>query len=218
MKEHLLPLFPLEVVLFPNEILPLHIFEDRYKQMIAECLASAELSPAQGEFGVVCQHEGKLESVGCSARITKVIRRYDDGRLDILTRGHGRFEIFLTNDERPYLRGAVTFFEDEDSELPSEADVKRAWSLLHELTKRLPSSAPSPEMPPDDRQSSFRIAAALPAGLEFKQQLLELRSERERMRQLTGLMTKLIPALDLRERARSKASGNGHVARVEESP
>jgi Lon protease-like protein len=218
MKEHLLPLFPLEVVLFPNEILPLHIFEDRYKRMIGECLKSGELSPAQGEFGVVCAHEGKLEPVGCTARITKVIRRYDDGRLDILTRGHRRFEILLTDDERSYLRGAVTFFEDDDAGPLSETEMKRAWSLLHELMKRLPSTASSPVVPPDSLQHSFHITATLPLGLEFKQQLLALRSERERMRRLTDLMAKLIPALDLRERARTKASGNGHVTRVEGSP
>ena len=213
MKEHLLPLFPLEVVLLPDEILPLHIFEDRYKQMIGECLKSAELSPAKGEFGVVCAHEGKLEPVGCTARITKVIRRYDDGRLDILTRGERRFEILLTNDERSYLQGAVTLFEDEDSEPLSEAETKRAWSLFDEFMKRLPSTASLPETRSSSRQRSFRIAAALPATLEFKQQLLALRSERERMHRLADLMTKLIRALDLRERARSKASGNGHTTR-----
>jgi Lon protease-like protein len=218
MNERLLPLFPLEVVLFPNEILALHIFEDRYKQMIGECLESAGLSPAEGEFGVVCAHEGTLEPMGCTARITEVIRRYDDGRLDILTCGQRRFEILLTNDQQPYLRGVVTYFEDDDPESVSEADVKRAWSLLHELMKRLPSTASPPEMQPDSRRPSFRVAAALPVGLEFKQQLLALRSERERMRRLTDLITKLIPALDLRERVRSKASGNGHVTRLEGSP
>jgi Lon protease-like protein len=218
MEDHLLPLFPLEVVLFPNAILPLHIFEDRYKEMIAGCLKSGELSPARGEFGVVCAQKGKLETVGCTARITKVVRRYDDGRLDILTRGQRRFEILLTNDEKPYLRGAVTYFEDQDSNAPPEAETERTRSLLHELMKRLASTASPPDFPLDSGQPSFCIAAAIPGGLEFKQQLLALRSERERMRRLTDLMTKLIPALDLRERARSKASGNGHVTRLEGSP
>jgi len=217
MEEYLLPLFPLEIVLFPNEILPLHVFEDRYKQMIGECLQSGELSPAKGEFGVVCAHEGKLESVGCTARVTEVIRRYDDGRLDILTCGQRRFEVLLTNDEKPYLRGVVTYFQDEEPESVSGTDVKRAWSLLHELMKRLPSTARPPDFPTDSRQPSFRIAAAIPGGLEFKQQLLALRSEPERMRRLTHLMTQLIPALDLRERARSKTSGNGHITRLEGS-
>jgi Lon protease-like protein len=215
MEHHLLPLFPLEVVLFPDESLPLHIFEERYRQMIGECLESAKLSPARGEFGVICAREGKLESVGCTARIIEVIRRHDDGRLDILTRGYRRFEILMTNDEKPYLRGAVTYFEDNDSEPPSIAETKRARSLLQEIMKRLPSTASPADLPPDCPQPSFHIAAAVPLGLEFKQQVLALRGERERIRLLAGLMAKLIPALDRRERARSKASGNGHVTPLE---
>ncbi len=214
MKEHLLPLFPLEVVLLPDEILPLHIFEDRYKQMIGECLESARPSPAQGEFGVVCARDKKLEPVGCTARITEVVRRYDDGRLDILTCGQRRFEILFTNDDKPYLRGAVTYLEDDDLDPPLEAETKHAWNLLREVRKRLAPAAPPADSAPDCRQLSFRIAAALPVGIEFKQQVLKLRSERERMRQLTDLMEKLIPALDLRDRARSKASGNGRVNRL----
>jgi len=215
MENQLLPLFPLEVVLFPDEVLPLHIFEERYKQMTQECLEGSRRSPAQGEFGVVCAREGKLESVGCTARITEVIRRYDDGRLDILTRGHRRFEILLTNDEKPYLRGAVTYFDDEESDPAPESETKRAWSLLGDVMKRLSSAAPHAESPADCQQPSFRIAAALPLGLELKQQLLALRSEHERMRGLVGLMERLIPALDSRERARKKASGNGHLTRTE---
>ena len=215
MEEHLLPLFPLEVVLFPYQILPLHIFEDRYRQMIGECFKSDDLSSPQGEFGVVCAREGKLEPIGCTARITNVIRRHDDGRLDILTRGQSRFEILFTNDEKPYLRGAVTLFEDEDSNPPPEAEAERALGLLHELMKRLPSTSSRPDFLPESPQPSFRIAAAIPGGLEFKQQLLALRSERERLLRLADLMAKLIPALDLRERGRSKASGNGHVAGLE---
>jgi Lon protease-like protein len=213
MEDHLLPLFPLKVVLFPDESLPLHIFEERYRQMIGECLESAKLLPARGEFGVIFAREGKLESVGCTARIIEVIRHYDDGRLDILTRGYRRFEILMTNDEEPYLRGAVTYFEDNDSEPPSKAETKRARSLLQEIMKRLPSTASPADLPPDC--SSFRIAAAVPLGLDLKQQVLALRGERERIRLLAGLMAKLIPALDRRERARSKASGNGHVTPLE---
>ena len=218
MEHHLLPLFPLEIVLFPDMSLPLHIFEERYKQMIGECLESGKLTPAKDEFGVIYARDGKLESIGCTARITEVIRRYDDGRLDILTRGQRRFEILLTNDERAYLRGEVTYFEDDELGSVPEAQTKHALSLVHELMKRLPSTASRADLPPDCRWLSFRVAAALPLGLEVKQQILALRSERERMRRLVDLMAKLIPALALRQRARSRASGNGHVRRLEGSP
>src|SRR5215469_8764876 len=146
MVDNLLPLFPLEVVLFPDQILSLNIFAERYKQMIGECLESTQLSPADGEFGVIYIHEGKLESVGCTARITEVIRRYDDGRLDILTRGQRRFEILFTNDEKRYLRGAVTSFEDEDSSPPPPNETEGARSLLREVMKRLPSADSPPDL------------------------------------------------------------------------
>ena len=155
--------------------------------------------------------------VGCTARVTEVVRRYDDGRLDILTCGQRPFEIHFTDDEKPYLRGAVTYLEDDDPEPPPDVDAKQAWSLFREVMKRLAPAASPADSPPDCQQLSFRISAALPLGIEFKQQVLALHSERERIRLLTHLMEKLIPALDLRERTRSKASGNGHITRLKGS-
>ncbi len=113
MHEGLLPLFPLQVVLLPGGELPLHIFEDRYKEMIGEVLRDHQ------EFGVVLASEKGVVNTGCTATIDKVLRRYPDGRLDILTRGRRRFEILLLNDERPFLRGAVEFFDDEASDPPA---------------------------------------------------------------------------------------------------
>jgi len=217
MHELLLPLFPLELVLFPSEVLPLHIFEDRYKEMIGGCLEKADLAPAEAEFGVVCTEEGKLHTVGCTARITKVLKRYDDGRLDIATRGERRFEILLTNEEKPYLRGAVAFFEDDDPKPASGGDVKHSLQLFGEVLRRLRISAEQAGLKGEFAQPSFQIAATLPLGLDFKQEVLAMRNERERLRRLVELMEKLIPALDLRERARAKASGNGHVQRSKDS-
>ena len=114
MQDGLLPLFPLQVVLLPGSQLPLHIFEDRYKEMIGEVLRD------KLEFGVVLANEKGIVNTGCTATVDRVLREYPDGRLDILTRGRRRFEILLLNEERSFLRGAVEFFDDDEPD-PSAA-------------------------------------------------------------------------------------------------
>src|SRR3954466_359018 len=109
MSESLLPLFPLNVVLFPQTDLPLHIFEERYKQMIAECLQHRR------EFGVLLAENGEVERTGCAATVASVVKRYDDGRMDIIARGTRRFEVLLFNQALPYMRGEPEFFDDEAS-------------------------------------------------------------------------------------------------------
>src|SRR5258707_1321144 len=110
MKQHIIPLFPLNVVLFPRTPLPLHIFEDRYKQMIADVLED------KSEFGVVLAGEKGICNTGCTAAVEKVLERYPDGRMDLLTVGRRRFEIIGLDDDKPYLRAEVTFFDDEEFE------------------------------------------------------------------------------------------------------
>jgi len=108
--ETTIPLFPLGLVLLPHIPLPLHIFEERYKLMIGECLAENR------DFGIVYFNATDIQAVGCTAKILKVIKRYDDGRLDILTRGQNRFLIKEMNDKKAYLEARVTFFDDEGQE------------------------------------------------------------------------------------------------------
>lgn len=179
--------------------------------MIAECLEKGEGAPAEGEFGIVWVRNGELLTVGCTASVVQVLRRYDDGRLDILTIGRRRFEILFTNEEKPYLRGAVAFFNDEDLTQPPGSEVTQARELLSEVLRRLDAVDEASAGPASPRPPSFEIAAQLPLGLAAKQQLLELRNEPARLRQVVEIMNRLIPALDFRRRARHKASGNGDV-------
>ena len=102
-----IPLFPLEVVLFPEAALPLHIFEDRYKEMVSVCLAE------KIGFGVVCAQREGLAVVGCTAEIVRILEQYPDGRLDILCQGANRFEIENLDNSRNYLQAEVDFFGDE---------------------------------------------------------------------------------------------------------
>jgi Lon protease-like protein len=212
MEENLLPLFPLEVVLLPEQPLPLHIFEDRYKTMVGECLQAKAEGKGQQEFGVVLLKGQAVSAVGCTARILNLTRQYEDGRMDILTVGKRRFEILLTNEERPYLRGAVDYFEDEGADAPSDEMADLAIERFREAMRKLRHAAEMPiHLPRPYRYLSFRIAAALPLDLEFKHQLLTLRNEPERLTLVLRVLEILMNQLDRAQQTQNKAGGNGHA-------
>ncbi len=126
MQPHLLPLFPLQVVLLPGGELPLHIFEDRYKEMIGEVLRG-ELAFGN-EFGVVLSSEKGIVNTGCTATVDQVLRRYPDGRMDILTRGRRRFEIVEAGRRASFLRGSVDFFDDDEGSTNRDPHRRRSCS------------------------------------------------------------------------------------------
>ncbi len=198
----LLPLFPLDVVLFPGTPLPLHIFEPRYKEMIGECLAGRR------PFGVVRAIEQGLADVGCTAEIITVVKEYPDGRLDLITEGHTRFELVRVNQERSFLQAEVLLIDDEPGTTPPE-HTSRAVQLHSELLAiagaRQDLSAADPKL------LSFYLAGSLPLDLDFKQKLLSLRSEPERLSLLISYLETIIPNLRRAATAREKAGGNGHV-------
>ncbi|HEY1938300.1 MAG TPA: LON peptidase substrate-binding domain-containing protein [Candidatus Angelobacter sp.] len=197
----LLPLFPLEIVLFPGAPLPLHIFEPRYKEMINECLEQGR------PFGMVRAKENALSAIGCAASIINILKKYDDGRLDIATEGTRRFEISQVNQERSFLQGDVTYFEDEPS-VPGKNAVDTAVRLHEQLFSILGQSV---EIERDAAFLSFRLAHELPVDLDFKQALLEMKSEVERIETLTEYYQATIPKVEQTLVARQRASGNGHV-------
>jgi Lon protease-like protein len=212
MEEDLLPLFPLEIVLLPEEPLPLHIFEDRYKTMIGECLQAKAAGKDQEEFGVVLVKGQALSAVGCTARIINVTRKYEDGRMDILTVGKRRFEILLTNEEKSYLRGAVDYFDDDGPDAPSDEAAELAIERFREAMRKLRQAAEMPiHVPRPYRYLSFRIAAALPLDLEFKQQLLTLRDETERLALVLRALEIILNQFDRVQESQKKAGGNGHA-------
>lgn len=198
----LIPLFPLDVVLFPGTPLPLHIFEPRYKELIAECMAQNR------EFGVVRAVEQRLAEVGCTAEIVTVVKEYPDGRLDLVTEGRQRFELLAVNEERSFLQAEVLIIDDEPG-TPSQEDTARAIQLHSELLAL--AGARQDLAAADPAQLSFYLAASLPLDLDFKQKLLALRTESERLSLLINYLETLIPNLHRAARAREKAGGNGHV-------
>jgi Lon protease-like protein len=176
MQEGLLPLFPLQVVLFPGAELPLHIFEDRYKEMIGEAVRD------RVEFGVVLASDKGLVNTGCTATVERVLKQYPDGRMDILTLGRRRFEILLLNSERAFLRGSVEFFDDETADPAPPEIQKQALEGYNEM-QALSSDPPLPAEESGDLRLSFRLAQPV-ADLALRQLLLGTRSEAERIRHL----------------------------------
>jgi Lon protease-like protein len=200
----LLPLFPLELVLLPRQSLPLRIFEPRYKEMIAECLAGKH------PFGIVRLQEDAIAEIGCSAEITAVTHRYEDGSLDIETAGRRRFEVVDVNSERSFLRADVLFHEDEPDR-PAADEVKKALELHVRVVNLLGPNQEYQSPSPDDAQLSYELASALPMDLDFKQALLGMRSEADRLTALTTFYEQVLPKLELAAKVREKAGGNGHV-------
>lgn len=201
MNPVLLPVFPLDVVLFPGAPLPLHIFEPRYKEMIGECLQTKQ------PFGVVRAQEGGIAQVGCTAEILNVARTYPDGRLDIVTEGRKRFQVVEVNQDRSFLQAEVIYVEDT-GEAAAPDRTRLALALHNEMLAIAGAAAVSPDQNTD---LSFRLAAALPLDLDVKQALLVMVSEAERIDALITCYEALIPRLRKTADARRKAGGNGHV-------
>ncbi|HUJ95214.1 MAG TPA: LON peptidase substrate-binding domain-containing protein [Terriglobales bacterium] len=199
----LLPLFPLDVVLLPGAILPLHIFEPRYREMINECLDEQKL------FGVVRSKEEGIAEIGCTAKILKLAKKYPDGRMDILTLGGERFEIVHVNQERAFLRAEVTRIHDESSQAASE-HVSEALRLHDEIMK-LAGAEPAKESEMQKAQLSYHLVGSLPLDLDFKQTLLGMRSEAERVEAVVSYFQAILPNLRRAVKVRQRAGGNGHV-------
>jgi len=191
----LLPIFPLELVLLPGVPLPLHIFEPRYKEMIAECL---EL---KRPFGVVRASSDGVADIGCTAEILSVTKKYDDGRMDILTRGVERFEVIEVNEERSFLQAEISVVPDEDEpDKPAAQMVAQAVRLHAEIAK-LAGAEPSG---PDEHAGnlSFLLAGSLPLDLDFKQNLLSTLSEAKRLEAVVGYLEAILPGLRRASKAR----------------
>lgn len=198
----LIPLFPLDVVLFPGTPLPLHIFEPRYKEMIGECLAQNRT------FGVVRAVEQGLADVGCTAEIVTVVKEYPDGRLDLVTEGRKRFELVRVNQERSFLQAEILLIGDEPG-APSPQQTERAVELHSQVLAI--AGAKQDLSAADPSLLSFYLAGSLPLDLDFKQKLLALRSEPERLTLLTSYFETILPNLQRAAIARKRAGGNGHV-------
>jgi Lon protease-like protein len=197
------PLFPLGLVLIPRELVPLHIFEERYKLMIGECIERGT------EFGIVWLSDDGLKDVGCSARVDRVLERFDDGRLNVLVEGTTPFRLVRRIDDLPYPAGDIQPLAD-DPEDPEDARAiaaarDRYADLVAEVTDERPDAEALAQL------DAYGMAATLDVGLEAKQALLELRTERARLEQLDTLFGEALGRIRHAERAAERAQGNGSV-------
>jgi Lon protease-like protein len=198
-----IPLFPLEIVLFPGRSLPLHIFEPRYREMTQECLET------KSPFGIVLTQSEAIAQTGCTAVIVKVLKQYDDGRSDILTIGQKVFRLLRTYNEKSYMEADVTFLEEDGEQ--AESETSQRLEQLFDQCHRVLYKEEAPQFQAEENFSfAFHVGAELPLELDFRQALLEIRSEAERQRRLVEHLTELYPQLERRERVRGKATGNGH--------
>lgn len=198
-----IPLFPLNLVLFPGAALPLHIFEERYRDMVAECLAETKA------FGVVRADGEQMSIVGCTAKIVRVVRRFDDGRMDILCEGVQRFEIEGLDESRPFLQADVEFFDDDGA--GATRDDRQDCAALHFATLHL-AGIDAPAMHLDlNAPVAFQLADALPSDPGFKQQLLASRSDADRTRKLCDFYNDLLPRLKTTEAPASAGGQTGFL-------
>jgi Lon protease-like protein len=196
------PLFPLGIVALPHELVPLHIFEERYRTMIGECMDRGT------EFGIVWAGDEGVRPIGCAMEITEVLERMEDGRMNILTRGTRPFRIVDEQHHLPYPAGTVEFLSDkaEQADPKTRAAAHEAYgSLVEQATDRTPDAE---EL---DSMSAYEMAATVDFGLDAKQGLLDLRSENARLRLVTRLFRAASKRLDFIERAQARARSNGKV-------
>jgi Lon protease-like protein len=205
MPSRLLPLFPLQVVVFPRTQLPLHIFEERYKTMVGEAIAT------HSEFGIVLAKDDGIVNAGCTVVVEKVLKTYQDGRMDILTSGRRRFEIVMLNQEKEYLQGEVEFFDDEDAQPAPEEVQHMALAQYKNLAEigELPNFS-EPDL--NDPQLSFQLAQSI-QDLDFLNLLLRNRSETERLRELNEFLSQYVPRRRQIVRMKQKAPMNGFGGR-----
>jgi Lon protease-like protein len=196
------PLFPLGVVALPSEVVPLHIFEERFKTMIDECIEH------ESEFGIVWMSDDGLRPIGCACEIAEVLERMEDGRINVLTRGTRPLRIVERQDELPYPAGTIEFLYDREEER-DEVATAEAHEAYAELVERATDERPEPETLAE--MTAYEMAATVEFGLDAKQGLLDLRSENARLRLVARLFRAAVKRIEFVTRAQERARSNGKV-------
>jgi Lon protease-like protein len=196
-------LFPLQLVLLPTERVPLHIFEPRYKELIGECLEQGV------EFGLVLEDDDGRREIGTRAAVVEVLQVFEDGRMNIVVEGRDRFRLVELTDGREFMTGEVEPLEDE-ADAPEPHEVDAALGVFRRLVEVAESDVDEPDAAAPTL--SFELAARVDFGHELKQEILELRSERRRLRRLVEILGRAVEAMRLEKEVRERAAGNGRVS------
>ena len=193
-------LFPLPIVLLPTEEVPLHIFEDRYQELIGECVEDDR------EFGLVYADDDGIREVGTRARVTKILARFEDGRMNILVEGRERFRLLELTSARSFQTGEVAALSDEDD--PAEArSIERAVQLFGRLRELTGSDVEIP--PSDSQQLSYALAARVELAPDVKQELLQEVSERARLERVCELLVGAAATVERQGRPRVSRHAGG---------
>jgi len=200
------PIFPLGLVALPSETVPLHIFEERYRTMIAECLDN------EREFGIVWTDEDGAHATGCAMEVTEVTERSEDGRMNIITRGTRPFRVVEERHDLPYPAAVIEFLDDAEIDDASD-DFTEAHAEACEAYADLVEQATDKQLEPEElaAKSAYEMAATVEFGAEAKQGLLDLRSEAKRIKLVGQLLRATVKRLEFVERAQVRAASNGRV-------
>ncbi len=209
MATQLIPLFPLSLVLLPAMPLPLHIFEDRYKEMMEDIIA------AESEFGVVLAKDDGIVNVGCTATVVNVMRKYPDGRLDLVASGQRRFVVESLDEEKPYLRAQISYFDDEDVRAVPHDLQRRASATFRRLMSIERPSVPMEEGAVKGRLS-FQIGQLI-NDIDKRQTVLALRSEVDRLEYLVKVVPEYLIQREQIALAKRVGPLNGHAKHVTEA-
>lgn len=202
MSENELPLFPLDMVLLPSRKVPLHIFEERYKKMIRECLDQ------ETEFGLVWGTDEQFSDVGCAAKVSELITEFPDGRMNIMIQGTRRFRVVSRQDIHAYITAVVQDVEDDKE--PYNLGMGNKLKELYSQAIKLSLGWTTPPPPTEDlSQISYVVASSLSLPLEQQQELLEDTSVNNRLKIMADLLENaLVRLTEVKRRTR----GNGHLA------
>ncbi len=197
-------LFPLKIVLFPDEQIPLHIFEDRYKQMIRDCLQK------QKHFGITSFINNKLSKIGCLCHIEDIVQTYPDDSMDIICKGGDRFLVHQFYNDLEYREADVSYFHDDDN----NDDSKKIRDVIQPLIFEMLSLADDGllnKMPNISLlNTSFQIAHYIGLELAEKQNLLEIKSEKERLLFIKDHLENSLPKIRGFDEMRNRIKSNGH--------
>jgi Lon protease-like protein len=200
-------LFPLELVLLPSERVPLHIFEDRYRELIGESLADGT------EFGIILEDDDGLRQVGTSTGVIELVHTFDDGRMNVLVEGRQRFRVVEETEGRSYRTALVEPLDDDTGEEPTAEEAERTLEAFRRLAEIAEADEVDVPGAGGEELLSFQLASRVDFGTVLKQELLELRSERARLDRRVDLLGQAAGALAREREVRERASGNGKVTR-----
>ncbi len=207
-ENDIIPIFPLGIVMLPEQLIPLHIFEERYKLMIGECLEDDKV------FGIVYFNGQMMCSAGCSARVQEVLKKYPNGRLDIVARGERRFIVGQLDESKPYLQSTVEFFDDdlEEPDAGMQMDAHRGLLLLNQMVGLEPHERTlDGTVGPSVKSISFLVAGSAGFNAPEKQTFLEMTSTRKRLRKSVAALSRIIDRIRLTEEIQSLIGGNGSL-------